>query len=156
MKTPLRTILLLLAVVTLFGLHAEVYKNLTFTLSDETVVAIPLSKTVKGEIQGENVIFNAGTNSYTVEAAKIKGVRFRNDLSSVVNSFESKNKPVVAGRTVYFNNLPAGSHIAVYTVDGRIVRTLDASGDAVLSLEDFQAGIYIVNVNKTTIKISLK
>lgn len=156
MKTPLRTILLLAAVVTLFGLHAEVYKNLTFKLSDETAVAIPLSKAVTGQIQDGNVVFNDGTNSYTVEAAKIKGVSFSNDLSSVVNSFESKNVPVIAGRTVYFTNLPDGSHIAVYAVDGRIVRTLDASGDAVLSLEDFPAGIYVVNVNKTTIKIALK
>ena len=93
---------------------------------------------------------------HEVDAANIAGVGFDNDISSVITSFTSKYQPMVAGRTVYFFNLPAGSDIAVYTVDGRIVKTLAADGDAVLSLEDVPAGIYIVNVNKTTIKIALK
>ena len=156
MKTPLRMIMLLAAAVTLSGLQAKVYNNLTFKLSDDTTVAIPLSKNVKGTIQDNKVVFNDGTNSYEVDAANIAGVRFDNDISSVVTSFTSKYQPMVAGRTVYFFNLPAGSDIAVYTVDGRIVKTLAADGDAVLSLEDVPAGIYIVNVNKTTIKIALK
>ena len=63
---------------------------------------------------------------------------------------------MVSGRTICFSNLPVGSVITVCTVDGRIVRTLDAFGDVVLSLEDCADGIYLVNVNKTTIKIALK
>lgn len=156
MKTPLRTILSVAAAVTLFCVHADVYKGLTFSLSDESTVTIPLSSSVEGEIQGDQIVFSDGTNSYSVEAAKISSVKLDKDNSSAVGEIEATNVPEIAGRTIRFSNLPVGSVLTVCTVDGRIVKKLDVFGDVVLSLEDCADGIYLVNVNKTTIKIALK
>lgn len=156
MKTPLRAIFLVAAAITLLGVHAEVYKSLTFGLSDGSTVIIPLSSSVESEIKDDQLVFSDGSKVYSVDAAKISNVELKNDVPSAISEIDDIKAPVISGRTVCFSNLPAGSVIMVCDVDGRIVKKLEAYGDAVLSLEDFRAGIYLVNVNKTTIKISLK
>lgn len=156
MKTPLRAILLVAAAITLLGLHAEVYKSLTFDMSDGSTVIIPLSSSIESEINDNQIVFSDGTNVYSVDAAKINNVELRKDIPSAIREIDDIKVPVITGRTVCFSNLPADSVIMVCAVDGRIVKKLEVCGDAVLSLEDLPAGIYLVNVNKTTIKISLK
>ncbi|MDE6177329.1 MAG: T9SS type A sorting domain-containing protein [Paramuribaculum sp.] len=60
------------------------------------------------------------------------------------------------GGSLSFSNLPAGSHIALYTASGMLVMQHTAEGDAVVELDGLASGVYILNVNGKSVKISVK
>lgn len=54
-----------------------------------------------------------------------------------------------------FGNLPEGSVIAVYVVNGALLSQVTVSGNYVLSLSSLPGGTVIVNVNGISYKIAL-
>ena len=57
---------------------------------------------------------------------------------------------------IVINQLKAGATVAVYSVDGRLVRQLTAreSGSYSLNLSELPTGVYIVKADRVTYKIA--
>lgn len=58
------------------------------------------------------------------------------------------------GDEINLRNLPDGSLMEVYTINGRRLRSYRVSGSATFSLASLPAGVYVIKVNKSTYKIS--
>ena len=62
----------------------------------------------------------------------------------------------LSGNTLSFDSLPAGSVVNVYIASGIQVRSLKAEGAVEIDLDGLTAGVYVVNVNGVSYKVSVQ
>ncbi|MBQ6203125.1 MAG: T9SS type A sorting domain-containing protein [Prevotella sp.] len=67
-------------------------------------------------------------------------------------------RPNLEAGKLLFSQLPAGSHVTVYTTDGKIVSkaAVDSDGQVVVDILHLPSGIYVVKSASQTIKITNK
>jgi hypothetical protein len=121
--------------------------------------------TVQPEISfsGDNVVVrvsDTATNTYTQATYAMKEVSFfnyeRNNATAI--SGVDANNMKVDGDQISFSGLPAGSKVFVYTSGGQtcLTVTADDQGNASVSLSNLARGVYIINANNISTKITKK
>ena len=104
----------------------------------------------------DNFVISGGENDIKVSRADIKSFTFHEAARDGIESVGADNAaPVIDGDSMTFGNLPEGSVIAVYAVNGALLSQATVSGDYVLSLSALPASTVIVNVNGISYKIAL-
>jgi hypothetical protein len=126
--------------------YATGYNNLVVTLDDSSVVNVTLSDNLQTTFSTTEMVFNDGDKTVTVERAKVKTLSFNFSKTSGIT--------LVNDGLGTLENLPEGSVISVYTVDGRLVKSVVASGNAVLPA--LPAGTYVISVNGNSLKVCVK
>ena len=52
-----------------------------------------------------------------------------------------------------FHNLEGLQTVSIYAIDGRLMRTFEASGDEAINVSDFPIGLYLVRTQSSTLKM---
>lgn len=131
------------------GLQIELLSDepVTFLFESQPEVSFAGDKLmVKSNDSSEPVQFEID-NVASIKFTKTSGI---DDIASaagitVSNTFDS----------IIFGNLPDDSQVIVYSLDGRAIVNLRASGEYIFSKNSVNHGIYIVKINSFTTKISI-
>ena len=142
---PLLLFLWLLLPQTLLAQVNAVVVNMTdgtktvFMLTDKPVITY----------SGNNLVLKASTKEASVPVTSIINVTLED------HNTPTKIQPVLTDRML-FQQLPAGSEVRVYTVDGKSVCTLtaDSDGSVSLDLSRLPRGVLIIQTPNGTIKVN--
>ena len=66
-----------------------------------------------------------------------------------------ESRPVVGNGEITFGNLPVGSKVALYDLQGRCLVSAGAEGSYRMELPNLEKGVYIVKVNRMSYKITV-
>ena len=110
-----------------------------FMLTDKPVITY----------SGNNLVLKASTKEASVPITSIINVTLED------HNTPTKIQPVLTDR-VLFQQLPAGSEVRVYTVDGKFVctQTADNDGSVSLDLSRLPSGVLIIQTPSGTIKVN--
>jgi len=117
---------------------------------------------------GATVTFNEGQIIITNDVADIildnnldeiwKLTYKRQDDTGIQNIFDNSDSMKFNGSAIIFPSLKAGSNVSVFAANGILLmsKTIATTGEYAFPLSNLNQGIYIVNVNGKTYKISKK
>lgn len=136
--------------------HAQTYDSVVVDMADGSQTTVTLEKGMTTEFSSTSVIFSSPAGT-AVDLNKDDVVAFSfSETSGVADIAGNAAAPALTSGGLSFSNLPAGSSISVHDTAGRLAESATASGDFTLPLGDLPAGVYIVTVNGTSYKISVK
>ena len=143
MKTLFATLALALSTT---SVSAQNYDFLTFQNNDNTTKSLSVDG-LKITFENGNAIATVGGKSETFALDNLKKLYFTEKdvtgIKQVVSSDDQINVTAENGHLII--SAPEGSHVAVYSLDGRRV------GD-----ENLAKGVYVVRVNDRSFKIYVK
>lgn len=122
------------------GSHMDVvlHEDITITFNDSHLVATSSKATVevpKSDLSIFEHLYvpGAGINDATEETAA---------------NFD--------GNSIIFSGLPENSSIRVFDLEGRCMKETTVSGSGYISLTDLSQGVYVINVNNKSFKVTLR
>ena len=146
--------LMLLFSATAMSVHAANVEYLTFIVKGTPVVI---------SLKEHPVITYSGNTLHVKTEEKTVEIPVQDVSGSGFSETAGINKPVVEGTElsagkILFSQLPAGSQVTVYTVDGKAISTVTVGNDqrAVVDLQPLNGGVYVVKSATQTIKITNK
>lgn len=134
------------------------YNTITFWYNDGSHVSYSLNDEVDIKFEGNFIVAYTKFVEVMYDVNNIKNITYSMDVVTDIekNIDELKHVNYQNGRLL-FQNLPIGSHLRIYTVNGiKVVDIPNLSGDYIYQLSSFTHGVYIVNINGITSKILLK
>ena len=153
----MRKILTFLMIVAfVVPLWAAPYNMVCVNLSDGSTVKIVMTESLEIQFDKENLVANSDGSEVTVPKTNILNFKHTYDASTAVEEVLNNNGLTFENGMLLFNGLPAEAVISVYDLSGKLLRRVNAEGDFSLSLDSFQKGIYIVNVNHVSYKVNIK
>ncbi len=146
------TVLLTSANITAAG-----YQTIVATPYDGDPVKINISDALNTTFDGGDMVFGDAADAKRIALTNLKSVAFSTEGTTGIENLGNATGEVTveAGRVV-LGNLPAGSHVAVFALDGRTVLSAIAEGSYVIDLDAFEAGVYVINYNNRSLKIAVK
>ncbi len=146
------TVLLTSANITAAG-----YQTIVATPYDGDPVKINISDALNTTVDGGDMVFGDAAGAKRIALTNLKSVAFSNEGTTGIENLDASTEEVTveAGRVV-LGNLPVGSHVAVFALDGRTVLSAIAEGSYVIDLDAFEAGVYVINFNNRSLKIAVK
>lgn len=135
---------------------ASGYRSVVVTLTDGTTNQITLTTSLKTTFLETLVIFTDGAKEFTFNRAQIESFHFdgKNGGAEIIGADESR--PVVGNGEITFSNLPSGSSVALYDLQGRCLVSAGAEGTYRMELPSLAKGVYIVKVNRMSYKITVR
>lgn len=139
-----------------FAMHAQGgVRSVVVKMTDGTVNYVTIEKGMTAEFTAKSLAFAGPNTSVELDKAKVESMSFSETVG--INEINGDAfELTVAGSEISLKGLPAGSTVAVYDTAGRCLSRAVADGDYTLSADSFAAGVYIVNVNGVSYKISFK
>ena len=89
---------------------------------------------------------------------EVRSIKFGNGVPSSVQAVETNDDDIMlsySGGILTVGGCDNQSVLTVYDITGRTVLSRKVNGSAEISLSSLAAGIYIANINNTTIKFSI-
>lgn len=151
MKKILTSLALCLAMASAYA--AGTYNVVKVHLTDDSDVRIVLNDQIRLSFDADNLIVSGGGADVTVEKARIAGFTHEYEAGAGVGTIPAGG---FDGRCMRFSSLPEGSVVRVFSADGALVSSVQAQGDAAVSLEGLAKGTYVVSVNKMSYKVMVK
>ena len=145
----MKSLLLFLWMLFPQGLLAQV-NAVVVNMTDGTKTVFMLADAPVITYSGNNLVLKTATKEASVPVASITSVTLE-DRSSA-----TKIESAFTADGVLFRQLPAGSEIRVFTVDGKAVCTqkADSDGSVGLDLSRLPKGMLIIKTPETTIKVN--
>lgn len=131
------------------------YNVVTVNLKDKTQVDIAISSELKISFSDTDLIASGGEKEILVSKDKIVNFTHSYDSSLGIDAVSAEAFELSDGGLI-MRGLPEGSVVNILTTSGVLVSSKAASGDVVISFTELDKGIYIVNVNKNSFKITVK
>ncbi len=146
------TVLLTSANITAAG-----YQTIVATPYDGEPVKINISDALNTTFDGGDMVFGDAADAKRIALTNLKSVAFSTEGTTGIENLGAATEEVTveAGRVV-LGNLAVGSHVAVFTLDGRTVLSAVAKGSYEIDLEAFEAGVYVISYNNRSLKIAVK
>ena len=151
MKKTLLLLLFLLAYG--FAEMSASYDMLQVSLNDETTVEIVISDDLQISFNKNDLIAKASQTNITIPKSAILNISHVN-TNSIENLYDNMDFEFKNG--LIFHNLPSGSIITIYDMEGKIEESTTAEGDHTISIDNLLPGAYIVRVNNKSYKIFKK
>lgn len=134
---------------------ASGYRSVVVTLTDGTTNQITLTTSLKTTFLKTLVIFTDGAKEVTFNRAQIESFHFDGSNGGAEMVGVEESRPVVGNGEITFGNLPVGSKVALYDLQGRCLVSAGAEGSYRMELPNLEKGIYIVKVNRMSYKITV-
>ena len=150
MKKILFAVVALMVGLTAFAAPNRVRVNLTS--GENLVISFSAQPEILFLADGIKVTSNA-TDAVTYEFDDVESIDFvetsavDNVVHDVIGIF---NYPA----SIEFTNVPEGSTVKLFSLDGRLLYTAPATGSATIDKSGFPHGIYIVVVGNSSFKVS--
>lgn len=151
MRKILTSLVLCLAMASAYA--AGFYNVVKVHLVDDSDVRIVLHDHIRMSFEGDNLLFSGGNTDVTIEKARVSGFIHEYEAGAGVGTLMEDS---FDGNSLRFSSLPEGSTVRVFSADGALVSSVQASGDTAVSLEGLLKGIYVVSVNKMSYKVMVK
>ena len=121
------------------------YPVLTFNEANELVVTCQ-QEVLTVDIQSLTS-YDIITEQEEQKTTAIGSIRMNDDVTP--------SRPIIAFGEASFSNLKAGQHITVYTIDGKVVKTVTAAqdGTASVQLSTLPKGVYILRSPQGSVKV---
>ena len=154
MSTKRIFIALMLSALPIIGTLADSVRFLIVNAKDGTKTTFGLAEEPKISFSnGELNIVNS-SKTFSISLADIQNYSFDEESTGISDVIKEGSIKLENGFVV-FNGLTAGSKVAVYMQDGKLVKECNANtnGSAVLDLSGLPKGTLILQSNKTSIKV---
>lgn len=139
-----------------FTALAQEYATINVIMKDGSITNVQLKEQPKVTFIGDKLVITTSSKSLQFDRNDVQHFTYAKANSvNGVNVDKSKSFSQ-QGETLIFNSLKSDSHVQIYCIDGRLVKSVTASGCFELNLDSLNAGIYIVKVNGTSTKIILQ
>lgn len=130
------------------------FNTVTVHLNDGSQVDITMTDGLSLSFDETNLVATGSGADVTVEKSKI--VKLSHSQQSGIADITADGGFSHDGNALNFDNLPDGSTVAVYGINGVAVYSARVSGSHTLPLDGMAPGIYVVRVNNMSYKISVK
>ena len=146
---------LLFALMLMKPFTAKAQQYLVLTQSDGSQVEFALTDNPVITLEGGNLVVTCGDQQVSTS---LEGTSYAfTDTPSAIEQVSNEAQPearVTFGQ-VAFTGLKAGSHVAVYSLDGQQVLSVTASeeGRAAADLSALPRGIYVVKAQGKSLKV---
>lgn len=137
----------------------EPKNNLVVWAKDGTKVAYVLGERPKITFTPDMLVVESNKTEITYELQKTERITYENIRPTQLSDQQKDETNVrLQEDALAFSNLPTNSLIGIYTTSGKLVwsKKLQDTGEYVLPVSHLETGIYIVNVNGLTYKITKK
>lgn len=125
-------------------------------LQDGSNVDILLRKELKVSFSDEMLMARGGDADVEVLSENILRFEHVHLDTGGVDGTVADNAMSREGNTLIFSGLPDSCEIAIFDMEGRCVGARKASGNASVDLSGLGVGVYIVNVNKKSYKVTVR
>lgn len=130
------------------------YKSVVVTLHDGSSSKIDLTDGMKTTFDGTNVVF--ADDVFLVEFEKSQVSKFEFSETTGINNVETSDANVnFKDGILTLTGMPDKSKVAIYTVAGIGIETIEFSRNCDIDLNNLQSGVYIVNINNVSYKIAI-
>ena len=143
-----------IAACSAFITNAAGYDKLNVHLTDGTTMEVVLVSDLKLSFTDTELVAKGTNVELTVPRESI--VKFVHTPNQAGIDVVTAGGMTLSGNTLSFDSLSAGSVVNVYTASGIQVRSLTAEGAVEIDLDGLTAGVYVVNVNGVSYKISVQ
>ncbi|MCH4156008.1 MAG: T9SS type A sorting domain-containing protein [Muribaculaceae bacterium] len=148
-------IILMLMIGSAMAAVAQEFTTLVIQMKDGSSTKVQMLQQPKITFSGDTLIIKTMGTKLEIPRSKVKRFNYI-DESGVDGVKTSAAKFSQHGDRLIFTGLPTGSLIAVYGIDGRLMREAEAAGSYEISLSELAAGIYVVSVNGASTKITIR
>lgn len=132
------------------------YNCLRVHLQDGSNVDIVLRKELKVSFADDRLVARGGDADVEVPSKNILRFEHVHVDTGGVEGRAADNAVAREGDTLIFSALPENCEVSVFDMAGRCVGARKASGTARIDLGAFGAGVYIVNVNNRSYKVTVR
>ena len=154
---------LILAIIPL-GLSAQSdeqpsFNTLVISLTDGTTEEVPLLTEPRITYKDSLFIVTTALETKTWARNKVKGYAFKMEDATGIKAMSKSNARQVewelTDRKLRLNQLPNGSTISLYSVNGQHIMTTHRSGHCTIDLSRLSSGVYLFEVNDQVHKLVL-
>lgn len=137
-------------------IHAQEYESVTMTMVNGVTTTVVLSGDPTIKFVDDKLVIT--TKDATAEFDRQEIMQLNYNVVAGIENVNIDNISVVNnGEALIFSNLLENSRIMVFDLSGRLLKSDRSIGSSfVLPFSDLSNGIYIVNVNGVSTKISVK
>ncbi|MBQ6693590.1 MAG: T9SS type A sorting domain-containing protein [Bacteroidaceae bacterium] len=133
--------------------------TLVVHLTDGTSVGFLLAERPRVTFAGDSLRIVSSVAEAVLLRSEVRRFEFVADAaSSVVDVPTASGECVISENQLSVSGLSSGATVRLYSLDGRLLRTVCASdaGVAYLSTDGLSTGVYVINFNSTTLKFLKK
>lgn len=136
-------------------IHAQEYESITMTMVNGVTTTVVLSGEPTIKFIDDKLVIT--TQDATAEFDRQEIMQLNYNVVAGIENVNIDNISVVNnGEALIFSNLLDNSHIMVFDLSGRLLKSDRSLGSSfVLPFSGLSNGIYIVNVNGVSTKISV-
>jgi hypothetical protein len=139
------------------SLHADEWKNVCVKLNDGSELTFALNSTPRFWFMSEWMYVSVGRISTEFTTSDVKSVNYIDKVSTEVKPLQYDSNAmnvIVRDEMVFVRGLKEHSILKLYSLDGKQVESISTSGtEAKINIQQLTAGIYILQVNKMSVKI---
>ena len=154
MKRHLLSVLLLLCGF-MAAAQAEPQHKLVIYLNDGNRADFVLAEQPKITFSGDSLCVASPTATIEIARVAVKNFKFEKyeENESSIEAPHSEVSITTRGESITLTGLTNGEIITVYSIDGKAMAKATAvDGCCTIVLDNFTRGIYLINLNTTTIK----
>ncbi len=137
---------------------AENFNAIVVKTTDGIENTIGLSEQLTTTFSDTEAIFSDGRTTVAFPREQLLGFDFTYlEGISQIAADPATIRPQLDGaaRRIVIDNLPDGTRIAVFNAQGKRIHHATANGHHEVSLQNLPAGLYLVNIGRTTYSITL-
>lgn len=155
MKAPFLAMLCLCAA----SAHALNYHSVTVNRTDGTTLSISIENATTVTIADGIHHWQSDKGTIEMPSADVRSWVFSKShadtdaWSGIADASASAEAISVTAAQVHVSGLPSGSTVAIHDLSGRSLFSTRCDGECSISLLTYPAGIYILTVNNSSIKI---
>ena len=138
--------------LTTMAASAQWTKSIHITTDDGIDVTLSLSRQLNIKFTDTQLIATDGTQTITADLDKVK---LSYETTASITTPKDNQRPVIKDNTIIFQGIKAGTSVAVYAADGKLVRTIPAKendGSVSIDLNYLPKGVSIIRVGKLSLK----
>lgn len=146
-------LLLLCSFITAAQVKAQ--NQLVIYLNDGNTACFVLSEHPKITFPGDSLRVDSPTTTIEIARSAVKNFTFEK-FEGNENSIETPRSEVsitTQGESITLTGLTDGETITIYGIDGKVIaKAVAVDGSCTIGLHNLTCGIYLININTTTIK----
>ena len=141
---------------------ADNYRSVVFSRVDGTTMALTVESGMSTIVADGAITMSCEIGIVSLPTSEITKWTFSTEpgmdfgLAGIDAPEADLVEVVVSDGFVTLNGLPAGSKVMLTAIDGRVVASMNANGQATLSTDGLRGGVYILTFNDKSLKIALK
>lgn len=154
MKKHLLLLLLLLCSF-MTGTQVKAQNKLVIYLNDGNTACFELSEHPKITFSGDSLCVVSPTTTIEIARIAVKNFTFEEseDYETSIDTPHNDVSITTSENSITLKGLTDGEVITVYGIDGKVItKSIAVDGNCTIVLDNLSSGIYLININTTTIK----